>query len=410
MQVVQTTPFPTFSPTKESVYKFLDRFIGEMATLFPAPYFHMGADENNGVAWKQDSAVTAFMRKNHFSSTHEMQAYFVSRVHQTVSKYGKTMIGWDELFTKKLSKNVIVQVWTPQSAPELAQQIRAQGNPVIISKGLYLDHFLPAYIHYGLEFPSEDILGGEAAQWTEIANSDNLETRMWPRAAAIAERLWSPRTVRDSIDMYRRLFIMSDRLAEAGLQHQTGYDRMVLRFSSGFNYQVTHTLMDVLTPVKGYKRLFGFFNLPEAAMYPNAPLVRAADIAMVDPMVKWQFRKNVMDFLLTRSPASERAIRDQLNIWSVNYDQLQSLFDSSPTAKEVETHSKNLSALSLACMDALDLIKADKKPDAQWISDRQSLLTSAKGSYGEVELSVLPEMIALITQEPVPLPNSFPIF
>jgi hexosaminidase len=381
-----------------------------MAALFPAPYFHIGADENNGVVWRQDSVVVAFMRKNHFSSTHEMQAYFVSRVQQTVSKYGKTTIGWDELFTKKLAKNVIVQIWTLQSAPELAQQIRSQGNPVIISKGFYLDHFSPAYIHYSMEFPSEDILGGEAAQWTEIANSENLETRMWPRTAAIAERFWSPRSVRDSIDMYRRLFILSDRLAEAGLMHQAGYDRMVLRFSSGFNYQATRSLIDVLTPVKGYKRLFGFLTLPEAATYPNAPLVRAADIAMVDPWVKWQFRKNVMDFLLTKSPASERAIREQLTIWSVNYDQLQSLFNSSTIGKEVETHSKNLSALSLACMDALDQIKAAKKPDAQWISDRQSLLKSAKGSYGEVELSVLPEMTALITQEPAPLPTSFTIF
>ena len=203
---------------------------------------------------------------------------------------------------------------------------------------------------------------------------------------------------------------MSDRLAEAGLLHQAAYDRMILRFSSGINYQATRSLMDVLTPVKGYKRLFGFLSLPEAAGYPNAPLVRAADVAMVDSRVKWKFRKNVMDFLLTKSPASEHAIRDQLTIWSVNYDQLQSLFKSSPLAKEIEMHSKNLSALSQACLDALDQIKAGKKPDAQWLSDKQSLMKSAQGSYGEVELSVLPEMIDLINQEITPLPASFPIF
>jgi hexosaminidase len=410
MKLIQTAPFPTFSPTKESVYTFLDRFISEMAALFPASYFHIGADENNGVMWKQDSVVTAFMRENHFATTHEMQAYFVSRVQKTVSKYGKTMIGWEELFSKNLAKNVVVQVWSPQSAPTLAQQVLSQGNPVIISKGLYLDQFFPAYIHYSMEFPGEDILGGEAAQWTEIANAENLETRIWPRAAAIAERLWSPRTVRDSIDMYRRLFIMSNRLAENGLLHQAGYDKMVLRFSSGFNYQATRSLMDVLTPVKGYKRLFGFLTLPEAAAYPNAPLVRAADIAMVDPEVKWEFRKNVTDFLLTRSPPSERAIRDQLTIWSVNHDQLSALFKSSPLAKEVETHSKNLSALSLASLEAMDQIKAGKKPGARWISDKQSLLNSAKGSSGEVELSVLPELTSLIAEEPVPLPASFPMF
>jgi hypothetical protein len=131
---------------------------------------------------------------------------------------------------------------------------------------------------------------------------------------------------------------------------------------------------------------------------------------MVDPGVKWEFRKNVMDFLQTKSPAAERAIRDQLTIWSVNHDQLQSLFNSSPVAKEIETHSKNLSVLSLACMNALDQIKEGKQPDAKWIADQESTLKSAKGSFGEVELSVLPEMTALITREPAPLPTSFPMF
>jgi hypothetical protein len=139
-------------------------------------------------------------------------------------------------------------------------------------------------------------------------------------------------------------------------------------------------------------------------------LVRAADIAMVDPRVKWEFRKNVMDFLQTKSPLSERAIRDQLTVWSVNHDQLQSLFNSSPIAKEIETHSKNLSVLSLACMNALDQIKAGKQPDAARIADQQSTLKLAKGAYGEVELSVLPEMTALITRAPALLPTSFPIF
>ncbi|HEX3768051.1 MAG TPA: family 20 glycosylhydrolase, partial [Puia sp.] len=80
MQTLQTTPFPAFHPAKESVYEFLDRFIAEMSVLFPAPYFHIGADEVNGVAWKQDSGIAAFMRKNHLADTKELQAYFVNRV------------------------------------------------------------------------------------------------------------------------------------------------------------------------------------------------------------------------------------------------------------------------------------------------------------------------------------------
>ncbi len=151
-----------------------------MSSLFPSLYFHIGADENNGVAWKQDSSIVAFMRKNKMANTHELQAYFVGRVQKLVTNHGKKMIGWEELFSKNLSKEVIVQVWSPMSAPALAQQIISQGNPVILSKGFYLDQFMPAYIHYNLEMPKEEILGGEAAQWTEIADAENIETRIWP--------------------------------------------------------------------------------------------------------------------------------------------------------------------------------------------------------------------------------------
>jgi hexosaminidase len=110
------------------------------------------------VAWKQDSAIVRFMEKNNFANTHEMQAWFVEKVRRLVTKRGKKMIGWDELFSKNLSKDVIVQVWSPMSAPALPGQIAAHGNPVIISKGLYLDHVFPPIFTINLT-SSEGILG-----------------------------------------------------------------------------------------------------------------------------------------------------------------------------------------------------------------------------------------------------------
>jgi hexosaminidase len=410
MQAVQTSPFPTFQPTKESVYAFLDQFIGEMAALFPAPYFHIGADENNGITWKQDSAIVEFMRKNNFSTPHEMQAYFVNKVHAIVTRYGKKTIGWEELFSKNLSKDVIVQVWSPMQPPALAQQIIDQGNSVIMSKGFYLDQFYPAYIHYKSDFPSEQILGGEAAQWTEIADAENIEIRMWPRAAAIAERFWSPKTVTDVYDMYRRLFVISDELAESGLLHQANYNRMVTRFAAGYPLDATRDLLNVLTPVKGYKRLFGFMALPGSYSSPDAPLIRAADIAMVDPAEKWAFRNRVTEYLHSKNSLTEKAIREQLKIWSENHNQLKPLFTASALAEEIEPHSKYLSELSLACLEVLDMNQAGKQPGADWLADKQALLQAAAGTQGDVELSVLPELTALITQQWTALPESFPLF
>src|SRR5258708_24300809 len=44
---------PTMDPTREVVYAFLDAFIGEMAALFPDPYFHIGGDEVDDTQWKK---------------------------------------------------------------------------------------------------------------------------------------------------------------------------------------------------------------------------------------------------------------------------------------------------------------------------------------------------------------------
>jgi hexosaminidase len=175
---------------------------------------------------------------------------------------------------------------------------------------------MPAYIHYKLEMPSVGILGGEATQWTEIADAENIETRIWPRAAAVAERFWSPKTVRDSAEMYRRLFIMNDRLSEAGLLQISNYDRMVLRFAAGFNYQAARTLMDVLTPVKGYKKLFALISMPESAYYPTTPLIRASDIAQIDSRQKW-IQKKCCRIFSDKIHRFRTAIRDQLIIWSI---------------------------------------------------------------------------------------------
>jgi hexosaminidase len=410
IQTMQTTAFPAFHPAKESVYQFLEGFIAEISALFPSSYFHIGADEVNGVVWKQDSGIVAFMRKNNLADTKELQAYFVNRVYEMVKKQGKKMIGWEELFTKDLPSDVVVQVWSPFTSSTLIQSIKAKGNPVILSKGFYLDYFMPAYIHYDLEFPSEEILGGEAAQWTELADAENIETRIWPRMAAIAEKFWSPKEVRDSMDMYRRLFITADHLAEAGLCYESNYDRMILRFSAGEHYTAMHNLMDVLTPEKGVKRIFASLNLPESYSYPASPMMRAADIAQADPRTKWEFRKNVEQFLRTKDSISGAAIRGQLLIWSVNYDQLRTQFQRTPGTREIEKQSEQLSALSAAALQAIEWIRAGQKPPFSWMSDHKELFSAANGIYGETELSVYPELMSLIEQRMIPLPVAYPLF
>ena len=60
--LIATTPTPAIDPSRESTYQFLDRFIAEMSSLFPAPYFHIGADENNGAVWLANPRIVEFMK------------------------------------------------------------------------------------------------------------------------------------------------------------------------------------------------------------------------------------------------------------------------------------------------------------------------------------------------------------
>ena len=102
---------PAMDPTEEETYKFLDKFIGEMAGLFPDQFFHIGGDEVNGKEWDANPKIQAFMRAHGLKDNDELQAYFNQRVQKIVAKHGKTMLGWDEILRPDLPKSIVIQSW-----------------------------------------------------------------------------------------------------------------------------------------------------------------------------------------------------------------------------------------------------------------------------------------------------------
>jgi hexosaminidase len=414
MKLINSAPFPTMDPTKESTYLFLDKFIAEMSALFPSPYIHIGADENNGVAWKNNPSIVEFMKKNNIPNTHALQAYFVSRVKKILTKYHKQMIGWEEIFSKGMSEDVTIQVWQNGS---VTKQALENGNPVLISKGFYLDLFMPAYIYYNNpdllsdlhDSVSAALKGGEAAQWTEMADQTNIETRIWPRAGAVAERLWSPASVRRENYLYRRLFKLSEQLDNMGLQHITDYERS-LRQIACEDYPALKNLTDVLTPVKGYKKLFANLMKPEAMSYQTAPLIQISDIVPVDSKVKWEFRGAVDSYLRNKDSVSEHIIRTYLIKWLNNHDALNDLFANSAILKNVESHSKDLSMIAAIGLDALGKLKQEKGIDADNLNKTMDILKTAARAEGETELCIIPEIEALVNQKMSQLPDTYPVF
>ena len=199
-------------PTRESTFEFLDKFLGEMTALFPDAYFHVGGDECNGKEWDANPKIQACMRAHNVKDNAALQAYFTGRVQKLVAAHHKIMEGWDEVLQPDTPKDVVIQSWRGQTA--LAAAAR-QGNRGLLSNGYYIDLNQSAADHY-----SNDPLGGEGSEANSgregphpgrrshhverVRNAENIDSRIWPRTAAIAERLWSPQEVRDVDSMYAR--------------------------------------------------------------------------------------------------------------------------------------------------------------------------------------------------------------
>jgi hexosaminidase len=256
---------PVTDPTKETTYAFLEKFLGEMTALFPDPYFHIGGDENNGVQWSANAAIQAFIKEHDLKNNEGLHAYFNRRIQKILTADGKNLVGWDEILHPDLPASAVIQSWR---GPKGLAAAAEAGHPVILSNGYYIDLCHPAADHYLNDpLPSTNaltaeqqarVLGGEATMWAEWATPETIDSRIWPRTAAIAERLWSPAKVNDVDAMYRRLDYASQRLTEAGLLHQTQLAPMLRRYAGDAitpsGLEALREFVAFVQPVQGYRR------------------------------------------------------------------------------------------------------------------------------------------------------------
>ena len=120
-------------PTREETYQFIARFLGEMATIFPDPYMHIGGDETPAPDWKTNPRILAFMKAHHLKDSAALQAYFNTRVLKILTGLHKHMVGWDEILNPALPKDVVIQSWRGEAS--LAQGAE-QGYQGILSRSV----------------------------------------------------------------------------------------------------------------------------------------------------------------------------------------------------------------------------------------------------------------------------------
>lgn len=405
---------PAMDPTRESTYKFLDSFIGEMAALFPDKYFHIGGDEVNGKEWDANPKIQAYMRAHGIKNNADLQAYFNTRVQKIVAKHGKYMEGWDEILRPDLPKSIVIQSWRGQKS--LAEAAK-QGYRGLLSSGYYLDLNQPASRHYKIDpfadaatglsdAEKEKILGGEACMWGEYVAAENIDSRIWPRLAAIAERLWSPQNVTDINSMYERMSYTSQWLDAYGLTHNINYDLMLDRMAGSDDISALRTLTDVVEPVKNYTRE----SLAAAPATSQTPLNRAIDAARPESETAREFSAFVESFVSRQlKPGLEMKIREMLLSWKDNEHDLQPAAARSQLVAEIAPLCHDLSALANAGLQALEYLDRGEKAPDSWATEQLAMVQQAFQPKAQLLLMVAPPVQKLIQASAGRTPTTLPM-
>jgi hexosaminidase len=386
---------PIMDPTRESTYKFLEKFIAEMSKLFPDAYFHIGGDEVDGKQWNANPKIQEFIHAHGMKNNQDLQAYFNQRLEKIVSRNHKIMVGWDEILHPELPKNIVVQSWRGQQSLAVAAQ---QGYRGLLSYGYYLDLMWPAARHYAVDPMSgaaatltpeqkQLILGGESCQWAEWVTPENIDSHIWPRNAVIAERLWSPQYVVDVNSMYTRMRAASLELESLGLAHNSARDHMLQRMSGTADVVPLRVLAEVVEPVKDYDR---WSEEQKGPIDFHLPLNHLIDAAYPESDTARQFSDLVEQFIHSgyKDQAAEAQIRTWLLLWRGNDAKAHALLESSSLLEEDAPISQNLAMLGAAGLQALDYLdKGLPEPDL-WKSQQAAVIEQAKKPVAGLLLQV----------------------
>lgn len=222
-----------FCPEEET-FTFLEGVLDEVISLFPGKYIHIGGDECPTTRWKESKFCKELMRREGIKTETALQGYFINRIARYVQSKGRSVIGWDEILETGVDNSATIMSWRgTQGGIDAA----INGHEVIMTptSHLYFDYYqadptmeplaiggmLPLRKVYEYEpIPdelsdneAEYILGAQGNIWTEYLQSpEKLEYMMFPRAAALAELLWTEKNQKDWDSFTSRLESHLERL------------------------------------------------------------------------------------------------------------------------------------------------------------------------------------------------------
>ncbi|PZX93202.1 beta-N-acetylhexosaminidase [Flavobacterium aquariorum] len=346
---------PTLDPSNPKTYQLLNEFFDEICPLFPGKFFHIGGDENEGKDWDSNPKIQEFKKKHNLANNHELQTYFTMQLIPMLKKHNKVLMGWEEIMTKNMSKDAIIHSWKGSNEGQPAGKSLADaakgGYKTVLSNGYYIDLVFGVEDHYSVDpmpknFVLTDeekarILGGEATMWTELVTPETLDSRIWPRTAAIAERFWSNENIKDINSLRKRLNTVSFRLEELGLTHLKSKEGLLRNISNNQKSDALVDLSNVCEPIKQYSRNKGG---TEYQMY--SPLTLFADVCTPDASDAIGFNEAVNDYLNNKTNENQIIVTNYLNKWVNMHANLITLSNNAPLVQPLLPLSKNLKDIS----------------------------------------------------------------
>ncbi|MFN1834557.1 beta-N-acetylhexosaminidase [Balneola sp. MJW-20] len=232
---------------KEETFGFLEDVLTEVMELFPGTYIHIGGDEAPKKQWQQSEIAQEVIKREGLADEHELQSYFITRIEQFLNANGRQIIGWDEILEGGLAPQATVMSWRGEAGGIEAAQMK---HDVVMTPGgtNYFDHYqadpssepiaiggytnLEDIYRYEpvpdtlTEEEAKYILGAQGNVWTEYMHTpDKVEYMAYPRAAALAEVVWTPAENKNWLEFWARMQTHFKRLDALGVNYGPHYNR-----------------------------------------------------------------------------------------------------------------------------------------------------------------------------------------
>ncbi|MCS6928781.1 MAG: glycoside hydrolase family 20 protein [Saprospiraceae bacterium] len=245
-----------FCAGNDKTFEFLADVLKEVCALFPGEYIHIGGDECPKTRWKACPKCQKRISTEKLKNEDQLQSYFIRRISEIVARYGKKIIGWDEILEGGLPAGATVMSWRGNDGG-IAATKAGQYAIMCPTSHCYFDYyqsdpaqeplaiggFLTVQRVYDYEpvpasLTAEEarfILGAQGNVWTEyISTPEQVEYMAFPRACALSEVLWTPANKRAPGDFMRRLRNHFRFLENMGVNYARSYYDVKATFNGGY--------------------------------------------------------------------------------------------------------------------------------------------------------------------------------